>query len=155
METNQNHDYLQTCNESDDFSLQTNRQTLRHNIYIIIIISLLHPIQVGLPGISLLTFQLHHPYNQHHHHYHHPHPNRNHHHSHLITIVIIITLITLLITIILIPIVIIVTIITIVITITLITIVIINNLTSYKFPLALSTISCLCDCPGGASQCTR
>ena len=26
---------------------------------------------------------------------------------------------------------------------------------SYKFPLALSTISCLCDCPGGASQCAR
>jgi len=25
---------------------------------------------------------------------------------------------------------------------------------SYKFPLALSTISCLCDCPGGASQCS-
>ena len=24
---------------------------------------------------------------------------------------------------------------------------------SYKFPLVSSTVSCLCDCPGGASQC--
>ena len=36
METNQNHDYSQTCKGSDHFSLQTDTQTLHHNIYIII-----------------------------------------------------------------------------------------------------------------------
>ena len=47
METNQNHDYSQTCNESDDFSLQTNRQTLRHNIYIIIVIIITRVVMYG------------------------------------------------------------------------------------------------------------
>jgi hypothetical protein len=28
-------------------------------------------------------------------------------------------------------------------------------LPSYQFPLAQSSVSCLCDCPGGASQCSR
>ena len=51
METNQNHDYSQTCKGSDDFSLQTNTQTLHHNIYITISCVLMHfkAVKLGTP----------------------------------------------------------------------------------------------------------